>query len=52
LSATLGSKIKLDFQNGDTKESTATGIAENGGLLISSGETIVSADITHLRAIS
>ncbi len=51
LSATLGKEIKLDFQNGDTKESTATGIAENGGLLISSGETIVSADITHLRAI-
>jgi len=51
LSATLGRKIKLDFQNGDTKESTATGIAENGGLLISGGETIVSADITHLRAI-
>jgi len=51
LSATLGSKIKLDFQNGETKESIATGIAENGGLLISSGETIVSADITHLRPI-
>jgi BirA family transcriptional regulator, biotin operon repressor / biotin---[acetyl-CoA-carboxylase] ligase len=51
LSATIGKQIKLDFQNGDTKESTATGIAENGGLLISSGETIVSADITHLRAI-
>ena len=51
LSATLGKQIKLDFQNGETKESTATGIAENGGLLISGGETIVSADITHLRAI-
>jgi BirA family biotin operon repressor/biotin-[acetyl-CoA-carboxylase] ligase len=51
ISATLGSKIKLDFQNGETKESIATGIAENGGLLISSGETIVSADITHLRPI-
>jgi biotin-(acetyl-CoA carboxylase) ligase len=52
LSATLGKKIKLDFQNGETKESTAAGIAENGGLLISSGEIFVSADITHLRSIS
>jgi hypothetical protein len=41
----------LDFQNGETKESTVLGIAENGGLLISSGETIVSADVTHLRTI-
>ena len=51
LSATIGNRIKLDFQNGESKESTAIGIAENGGLLISSGETIVSADLTHLRAI-
>ena len=51
LSATIGSRIKLEFQNGESKESTAIGIAENGGLLISSGETIVSADLTHLRAI-
>ena len=47
----FNNKIKLDFQNGESKESTAIGIAENGGLLISSGETIVSADLTHLRAI-
>ena len=46
-----GKQIKLDFQNGESKESIAIGFAENGGLLISSGETIVSADITHLRAI-
>jgi BirA family biotin operon repressor/biotin-[acetyl-CoA-carboxylase] ligase len=51
ISATLGKQIKLDFQNGESKESTAIGFAENGGLLISSGETIVSADLTHLRAI-
>jgi biotin-(acetyl-CoA carboxylase) ligase len=51
VSATLGKQIKLDFQNGVSKESTAIGFAENGGLLISSGETIVSADLTHLRAI-
>ena len=51
VSATLGKQIKLDFQNGESKESTAIGFAENGGLLISSGETIVSADLTHLRAI-
>ena len=51
ISATLGKQIKLDFQNGESKESTAIGFAENGGLLISSGGTIVSADLTHLRAI-
>jgi len=51
VSATLGKQIKLDFQTGESKESIAIGFAENGGLLISSGETIVSADLTHLRAI-
>jgi len=51
LSATIGKQIKLDFQNGESKESVAIGFADNGGLLITSGETIVSADLTHLRAI-
>lgn len=51
LSATLGKQVRLDFQNGTSKESTAVGIAENGGLVISNGETIISADLTHLRAV-
>jgi BirA family biotin operon repressor/biotin-[acetyl-CoA-carboxylase] ligase len=47
-SATMGKRVSVQLPNGEQIVGTATGISENGELLLESGAVISVGDIVHL----